>query len=141
MDRLEQYEKFFKLQRRDQEKKYELYANTSLNSLFEIGRAFYGSIVGTTEHGQMVIQSWNCTSLKFRENFNVHTSFSDIVPLYFLSDRKTVGCSKVSLEMLNAVRSGLAQHKELRFVMLETLPPTELLMNLSDYISQIRISC
>ena len=55
MDRLEQYEKFFKLQRRDQEKKYELYANTSLNSLFEIGRAFYGSIVGTTEHGQMVI--------------------------------------------------------------------------------------
>lgn len=167
MDRLEQYEKFFKLQRRDQEKKYELYANTSLNSLFEIGRAFYGSIVGTTEHGQMVIhfetrttprlkvpmvlcilrkssydkygftiQSWNCTSLKFRENFNVHTSFSDIVPLYFLSDRKTVGCSKVSLEMLNAVRSGLAQHKELRFVMLETLPPTELLMNLSDYINQ-----
>lgn len=167
MDRLEQYEKFFKLQRRDQEKKYELYANTSLNSLFEIGRAFYGSIVGTTEHGQMVIhfetrttprlkvpmvlcilrkssydkygftiQSWNCTSLKFRENFNVHTSFSDIVPLYFLSDRKTVGCSKVSLEMLNAVRCGLAQHKELRFVMLETLPPTELLMNLSDYINQ-----
>lgn len=167
MDRLEQYEKFFNLQRRDQEKKYELYANTPLNSLFANGRAFYGSIVGTTEHGQMVvhfetrttprlklpmvlcilrkssydkfgstIQSWSCTSLKFRENFDVHTSFSDIVPLYFLSNRKTVGCSNVSLEMLNAVRSGLAQHKELKFVMLETLPPTELLKNLSDYIHQ-----
>lgn len=167
MDRLEQYEKFFKLQRRDQEKKYELYANTPLNSLFANGRAFYGSIVGATEHGQMVvhfetrttprlkvlmvlcilrkssyekygstIQSWSCTSLKFRENFDVHTSFSDIVPLYFLKDRKTVGCSKVSLEMLNVVRSGLALHKELKFVMLETLPPTELLMNLSDYIHQ-----
>lgn len=167
MDRLEQYEKFFKLQRRDQEKKYELYANTPLNSLFANGRAFYGSIVGATEHGQMVvhfetrttprlkvpmvlcilrkssykkygstIQSWSCTSLKFRENFDVHTSFSDIVPLYFLKDRKTVGCSKVSLEMLNVVHSGLALHKELKFVMLETLPPTELLMNLSDYIHQ-----
>ena len=167
MDRLEQYEKFFKLQRRDQEKKYELYANTPLNSLFANGKAFWGSIVGATEHGHMVvhfetrttprlkvpmvlcilrrlsydkygstIQSWSCTSLKFRENFDVHTSFSDIVPLYFLSDRKTVGCSKVSLELLNAVRSELAQHKELKFVMLETLPPTELLMNLADYINQ-----
>ena len=55
MDRLEQYEKFFKLQRRDQEMKYELYANTPLNSLFANGRAFYGSIVGATEHGQMVV--------------------------------------------------------------------------------------
>ena len=36
MDRLEQYEKFFKLQRRDQEKKYELYANTSLNPLVKV---------------------------------------------------------------------------------------------------------
>mgnify|MGYP003455741254 FL=1 len=56
MDRLESYEKFFRLQRRDQEKKYEQYANTSLNNLFAEGRAYYGTITGTTEHGQLVLR-------------------------------------------------------------------------------------
>lgn len=165
MNSLEKYEKFFKLQRRDQEKKYELYANTPLNNLFAAGRAFYGTIVGTTEHGQMVlrfdtrttprlkvpmvaciirkssyevygdnISSWTCSSLDYRKNNDVHTSFSDILPVYYLKERKTIGCGRVSAEMLNAVRGWLEQHIDLQFVMLETLPPTELLMNLAEYI-------
>lgn len=165
MNTLEKYEKFFKLQRRDQEKKYELYANTPLNNLFATGRAFYGSIVGTTEYGQMVlrfdtrttprlkvplvvciirkssyevygnnISSWTCSSFDYRKNNDVHTSFSDILPIYYLKERKTIGCGRVSAEMLNAVRGWLEQRIDLQFVMLETLPPTELLMNLADYI-------
>ncbi len=165
MDRSEQYEKFFKLQRRDQERKYEQYANTPLNSLFANCRAYYGSIVGTTEHGQMIlhfetmstprlkmpmvlciikksayeqygtcIQSWSCTSLRFRANMKTHTDFSDVVPVYYLKEQKTIGCGRIGIDMLNAVRMGLSQHKELKFIMLETLPPTELLMNLADYI-------
>ena len=165
MELLQQYEKFFKLQRRDQEKKYEQYANTPLSSLFADGRAYYGSIVGTTTHGQMVLHfetkvsprlkvpmvvcivkrkayeafgehfyDWNCTSIKFRENYGTHSDFSDILPLYFLKERNTIGCGQVSTEMLKAVKAALEQHINLKFVMLETLPPTELLMNLADYI-------
>lgn len=165
MDKLEQYEKFFKLQRRDQERKYEQYANTPLNSLFANSRAYFGTIVGTTEHGQMIlhfetrttprlkmpmvlciikksayeqygtsIQSWSCTSLRFRANMKMHTDFSDAVPVYYLKEQKTIGCGRISIDMLNAVRMGLSQHKDLKFIMLETLPPTELLMNLAEYI-------
>ena len=165
MDRLESYEKFFKLQRRDQEKKYEQYANTPLNSLFSEGKAFYGTVAGTTDYGQIIlhfdtevtprlkvprvfclikkkayeeygvqISKWDCTSLKYRENVCAHTSFSDILPIYYLNERKTIGCGNVSLEMLKAVRTALEQHINIKFVMLETLPPTELLMNLAEYI-------
>lgn len=167
MDLLQQYEKFFKLQRRDQEKKYEQYANTPLNSLFAEGRAFYGSVVGATEHGQMILHfdtkttprlkvpmviclvkrnaytklgenigQWTTTSIKFREKDYVdfRSDFSDILPIYYLKERKTIGCGQVSSEMLKAVRSALELHINLKFVMLETLPPTELLMNLADYI-------
>ena len=165
MEKLEAYEKFFKLQRRDQEKKFEQYANTPLCSLFSEGRAYYGTVTGVTEHGQMIahfdtaitprlkvpmvfcilktkadeeygtdLSGWDCTSLKFRENYGVHTSFSDVLPTYFLKERKTIGCSQVSMEMLNMLRNALNQHIRLRFVMLEALPPTELLMNLADYI-------
>lgn len=165
MDRLESYEKFFRLQRRDQEKKYEQYANTPLNDLFAEGRAYYGTISGTTEHGQLVLRfdtqvtprlkvpmtfclikkkayeeydsdifKWECTSLKFRENFNTHTNFSDILPIYYLKGRNTIGCGSVSIEMVQAVRSALDQQMTIKFVMLETLPPTELLMNLAEYI-------
>ena len=136
MDRLESYEKFFQLQRRDQEKKYEQYANTPLNSLFSEGRAYYGTVMGTTEYGQIIlhfdtlvaprlkvpmvfclikknayedygveVSKWDCTSLKFRENFSAHTNFSDILPIYFLNERKTIGCGNVSLEMVKAVRT------------------------------------
>ena len=167
MDRLESYEKFFRLQRRDQERKYEQYANTPLISLFAEGRAYYGTITGTTEHGQLVlrfdtqvtprlkvpmtfclikkkayeeydseISKWECTSLKFRENFNVHTNFSDILPIYYLKGRNTIGCGSVSIEMVQAVRSALDQQMTIKFVMLETLPPTELLMNLAEYIKR-----
>ena len=55
MDRLESYEKFFRLQRRDQEKKYEQYANTPLNSLFSEGGAYFGTIDGVTAHGQLIV--------------------------------------------------------------------------------------
>lgn len=165
MDLLQQYETFFRLQRRDQEKKYEQYANTSLNSLFAESRAYYGSIVGTTEHGQMIlhfdtkvtprlkvpmvvclikkkayqiygddIASWKCTSLKFRENHDVCSDFSDILPVYYLSDAKTIGCGQIRTEMLQVVKEAMQQHINLKFVMLEALPPTELLMNLADYI-------
>lgn len=165
MKQLELYEKFFKLQRRDLEKKYEQYANTPLNSLFTKGKAYYGTIVGTTGHGHIIlhfdnqitprlkvpmviciiknraydeygndISLWDCTSLKFRENYGTHTNFSDALPLYFLSQKKTIGCGQINIDMLNAVQFAIEQHKSLSFVMLETLPPTELLMNLADYI-------
>ena len=165
MDLLEQYETFFRLQRRNQEKKYEQYAKTPLECLFSECRAYYGSVVGTTEHGQLIlhfetkvtprlkvpmviglvkkkayqvygdqISSWKCTSLKFRENRDVCSDFSDILPIYYLSDAKTIGCGQVRAEMLKVIKEAMLQHKQLKFVMLETLPPTELLMNLADYI-------
>lgn len=80
------------------------------------------------------VSIWNCTSLKFRENFSTHTNFSDILPIYFLKDNKTVGCGNVSLEMVRTIRAALDKHVNMKFVMLETLPPTELLMNLAEYI-------
>lgn len=165
MDSLTQYEKFFRLQQRDQEKEYIQYANTFLNCLFSEGKAYFGSIVGTTKQGQLIlhfetditprlkvpmviclikkkayevygenIALWNCSSLKFRENISTHSNFSDILPIYFLSNQKTIGCGHISLEFLHAVKLGMDQHKDLKFVMLETLPPTELLMNLAEYI-------
>lgn len=165
MTMLDSYEKFFKLQRRDQEKNFEQYAKTPLNTLFLGGEAFYGTVVGSTEYGQVIlsfdtkitprlkipmvfclikmkayeeygtdVSIWNCTSLKFRENFSTHTNFSDILPIYFLKDKKTIGCGNVSLEMVRTIRAALDKHVNMKFVMLETLPPTELLMNLAEYI-------
>lgn len=163
--KLQEYKKFFELQRRDQERKYEQYAETPINTLFADGRAFYGKIVGTTEQGNIIlhfdtdfiprlkipmvicvlrvaafekygpkVKEWNCTSIKFREDEKTHTSFSDALPIFFLSDRKTIGCGQIRNELLIAVKKELDNHKELFFVMLETLPPTELLKNLADYI-------
>lgn len=165
-ERLSRYAKFFKLQRRDLERKYEMYANTSLSSLFTDGRAFYGTVDGISEQGHLIlnfetqftprlkvpmvlcvlkqqsysdygaeISKWNCSSIKFRENLNAHTSFSDTLPIYFLNNKKTIGCGQVRYELVDAIKSALEQHKVLKFVMLETLPPTELLKNLTDYIT------
>lgn len=165
-DKLKEYERFFRLQRRDQEKKYERYANTPLKALFSEGKAFYGNVVGTTDNGQLVlrfnciftprlkvpmvicllrqnafkefgssIQNWECTSIKFRENERTHTSFSDVLPIYYMSNRKTMGCGKIVEDMLRTIKQALEKHKELCFVMLEALPPTELLKNLADYIT------
>lgn len=164
-EKLNEYKKFFDLQRRDQERKFEQYAKTPLNALFADGRAFHGRVVGTTEQGNIVlhfdtdltprlkipmvicvlrpaafekyrdaIQKWNCTSIRFREDDNTHTSFSDALPVFFLSDRKTIGCGQIRNELLVAIKNELDNHRELRFVMLETLPPVELLKNLADYI-------
>ena len=167
-DKLKDYIRFFKLLRRDQEKKYEQYANTALNTLFTDGRAFYGEIVGATDFGQLILQfatsftprlkvpmcfcvvsskafeaygssiaRWECSSLKFRENETSHTSFSDVLPIYYLSHKKnTIGCGQIRTEMVEAVRKALQNKKRLNFVMLETLPPTELLKNLAEYIEQ-----
>lgn len=165
INKLEEYEKFFRLLRRDQEKKFEQYALTPLNALFTEGKAFHGRIVGATEHGQLIlkfetrftprlkvpmvmcvikpkafvdysdqISRWECTSIKFRENADAHTSFSDVLPIYYLSDKMTIGCGQIRLEMFSAVKLALEQHKDLQFVMLESLPPTELLKNLAEYI-------
>ena len=166
-DKLRQYTKFFKLQRLEQEKKYEQYAMTSLSSLFSEGRAFYGNVSGVTEQGHIVlnftspftprlkvpmvmcilksqgiqeygsdISGWSCNSLKFRENIATHTSFSDVCPLYFLTNNKTIGCGQVCFELIEAVKGAIQQGRVLYFVMLESLPPTELLKNLTDYITR-----
>ena len=63
------------------------------------------------------ISKWDCTSLKYRENVCAHTSFSDILPIYYLNERKTIGCGNVSFEMLKAVRTALEQHINIKFVM------------------------
>ena len=163
-DQLRQYEKFFKLLRRDQEKKFEEYALTSLSSLFEKGRAFYGDIVGVSEYGYLIlnfkspfkprlktllslcvlrssayteygesIKKWNCSSIKFRESV-VHTSFSDVLPIFYLKDKNTIGCGQIHLELQKAISLALEKKRKLSFIILEKLPPTELLLNLCDYI-------
>ena len=168
-DRLDSYERFFKLLRRDQEKKFEQYAQTPLCNLFPCGRAFYGEVAGVTDHGQLILRfgteltprlkvpmtmclvrssafanyganvgRWNCTSLAFRENVQAHTSFSDVLPIYFTKDRKTIGCGRIRFELVRAVQEALEVGTRLTFVMLETLPPTALLKNLADYIHSHR---
>ena len=64
------------------------------------------------------IPRWECTSIKFRENADAHTSFSDVLPIYYLSDKMTIGCGQIRLEMFSAVKQALEQHKDLQFVML-----------------------
>lgn len=163
-DQLKQYEKFFKLLRRDQEKKFEEYALTSLSSLFERGRAFYGDIIRVSEYGHLMlkfkspfkprlktplslcvlrdsaytelgeeINKWDCSSIKFRES-NHHTSFSDVLPIYYHRDKNTIGCGQVNFELLKAIGLALKSKPNLSFIILENLPPTELLLNLCDYI-------
>lgn len=80
------------------------------------------------------ISAWSCSSLYFREVIDAHTDFSDTIPLYYTKESKTIGCGRIHTEMYCVVRAALEQHRNLKFVMLETLPPTELLMNLADYI-------
>jgi len=80
------------------------------------------------------IQNWQCTSIKFWEDEMTHTSFSDALPVYFLSDRKTIGCGQIDMELFYIVKQALDNHRDLQFLMLEKLPPTELLKNLADYI-------
>lgn len=164
MGDLEQYEKFFKLQRRDLEREYEQYALTPLSSLFADGKAHFGTVAGVTELGHLIlhfetrstprlkvpmefcairskaykeygdsISSWSCNSLKFRTD-DTHTMFSDILPIYYLKESKTMGCGRVSADLAGAIKAGLSQRKSIKFVMLETLPPTELLKNLAEYI-------
>ncbi len=165
MGKLQEYKRFFELQRRDQERKFEQYAKTPLNALFADGRAFHGRVVGTTEQGNVIlhfdtdftprlkipmvfcvlrttayekygetISIWTCTSIRFREDDKTHTSFSDALPIFFLSDRKTIGCGQIRNEMLVSIKNELDNHRDLHFVMLETLPPTELLKNHADYL-------
>lgn len=165
MSKLEDYKRFFKLQKRDQEKKYKQYAKTALNNLFAEGKAFYGTVAGVTEYGNLVLKfetkktprlkipksfcivnpkaydvygrimsNWACSCFEFQNNELYHTSFSDALPLYFLKDRKTIGCGQIQSEVLSAIKMALERSMTLRFIMLENMPPTELLLNLADYI-------
>ncbi len=80
------------------------------------------------------IQNWSCSSFQFRENESYHTSFSDVLPIYFYKNRKTIGCGKIQMEVLRAIKTALERGMTLYFIMLENMPPTELLLNLADYI-------
>ena len=165
MSKLQDYKRFFKLLKNDQDKKFELYANTALNNLFAEGTAFYGTITGVTEHGNLILKfatkttprlkrpmsfcvvnpkafdvygktfsNWRCTSFQFRDNELYHTSFSDALPIYYMKDRKSIGCGRIQMEVLKPIKNALEQKMSLNFVMLENMPPTELLLNLADYI-------
>lgn len=165
MSKLQDYKRFFKLLKKDQDKKFELYANTALNNLFADSRAFYGTVTGVTEHGNIIlkfetmgtprlkvpmsfcivnpkafdiygktISNWRCTSFQFRDNELYHTSFSNALPIYYLNDRKTIGCGQIQLEVLGSIKMALERKMVLHFIMLEDMPPTELLLNLADYI-------
>jgi rRNA-processing protein FCF1 len=166
MTKTEQYIKFFELQRKDQEAEYEEYANTSMNTLFASGRAYYGEITGIDRNGNVVMHfssghnprlkvpmvfcvlkstyiqelgsdftKWAINSMVFRGNLASHTSFSNATPIYSMkTDRKTLACDKVDLPMFQAIKKARQSNENLQFVMLETLPPTELLKNLKEYI-------
>lgn len=45
-----------------------------------------------------------------------------------------MGYGQVSIPMLSAVKRALTAHRPLKFVMLEKMPPTEMLFNLAEYI-------
>lgn len=86
------------------------------------------------------ISSWTTTCIDFINDEDVHTSGSDILPIYFLKEKTKIGCGMLTLTMTEAIRKALANRKPqsvpIRFVMLEPLPPTELLMNLHNYVAQ-----
>ena len=163
--KLQQYWQFFKLQKRDKEREFEQYENSSLNTLFETRKAFFGEIVGVSEHGQIImrfdskftprlkipmtlclvkskafdvygssIREWRCTSIQFRKDTDAHAHFTDALPIYFLNSKNVIGCGRINIEMIEVVKLGLKEHRDMFFVMLESLPPTELLKNLADYI-------
>lgn len=166
MEKVEQYVKFFDLQRREQEREYVEYANTSMCSLFLSGRAYYGEIVGIDKSSKVVMRfcspncprlkipmtfcvlrddyihelgldfnEWRINSLRFREQMRCHSSFSDVTPVYRMRDDKMVlGCDRIDIAMFHAIEEALHNKRKLLFVMLETLPPTELLKNLKEYI-------
>ncbi|MCQ2203710.1 MAG: PIN domain-containing protein [Bacteroidales bacterium] len=165
MTKIEQYIKFFDLQRRDQEAEYEEYAKTPMSSLFAGGEAYYGEIMGIDKSGKIVMHfsssqnprlkvpmvfcvlkdscgqelgldfsRWSINSIDFRSR-TCHSSFSDATPIYAMKDdKKTIACDKIDLLMYQAIDKALQNNRKLKFVMLKTLPPTELLKNLKEYI-------
>ena len=165
MNKMQDYKRFFKLLKRDKDRKFELYAKTALNNLFAEGKAFYGTVAGVTGQGNLIlkfhsiktprlkvpksfcivnpkafdkygktISNWECSSFQFRENELYHTSFSDALPIYFFKDKKTIGCGHIQMEVLRSIKIALERKMTLYFIMLENMPPTELLLNLADYI-------
>jgi DNA replication ATP-dependent helicase Dna2 len=166
MNKLDQYLKFFDLQREEREEEYKQYANTPMNVLFSVGSAFYGEVTGVDKNGHVVLHfssdmrprlnipmvfcvlkqsyvtelgndfsNWTLTSLDFRIKEAIHTSFSDILPIYYFKDNNyTMGCERVEYAMSLQISIALSAHRKISFVMLEALPPTELLKNLHEYI-------
>ena len=79
---------------------------------------------------------WSLNSIDFRAK-SCHSSFSEVTPIYSMkNDKKTLACDKIDLPMFQAIEKARQANRHLQFVMLETLPPTELLKNLKEYIEQ-----
>ena len=80
------------------------------------------------------IATWSCNSVDYYKNYEAHSALTDILPIFYLNNRKMIGCGQVSIEMLSAVKRALAAQRPLKYIMLEKMPPTEMLFNLAEYI-------
>ena len=86
MNKLQDYKRFFKLLKRDQDRKFEQYAKTSLNNLFTEGKAFYGTVAGVTGQGNLILKFQTRTTPRLK----VPKSFCIVNPKAFDFYGKTI---------------------------------------------------
>lgn len=83
------------------------------------------------------IQNWNLSCLDFRKKTNTHTVMSDVLPIFHYDRKdKTVGCTKIGIELFDSISKALTEKRKVIFVMMQPMPPVELLINLANYIKQ-----
>lgn len=83
------------------------------------------------------ISHWPLSCLDFRNHQDAHTIMSEVLPVFHYDKKdNVVGCSKIEVELFNSVLKALSENRRVLFVMMQPMAPTELLVNLANYIKR-----
>lgn len=80
---------------------------------------------------------WTCSCAEYFQTKMYHTSFSDILPLYFLKQEGTeydyVGCGSVDYALYNAIAEAVKMKRTVCFTLFDSFPPVDYFLNLIAY--------
>lgn len=84
------------------------------------------------------VSEWNCSFIDFCSNHDYHSSFSEIMPLYYLRKKDSsydyVGCSSISVTLFDLMKNSVESGKNLSVVIFTPFPPVDYFKNLNSYM-------
>lgn len=83
------------------------------------------------------VKDWDVTLEQFCSNGANHTSYSDLVPQYYVKDNTgydVVACGRITLKMFNLIQNSLQRGKELTAIVFDPFPPVDYYLNMENYL-------